>query len=140
MRHYFVSVLIVLAAVMTACTSKPESEPAKLTELQRAKSGDLDVVLLAKTDALAQGKSQATLEFQRGSDHRLVDVGTVRIGASMEMPGMGPMLGSVAVDKGDAPGRYTLDTDLAMTGTWKLTVQWDGPAGAGSVTLPGTVR
>jgi hypothetical protein len=138
MRHSFVSVLIVLSAVLTACT--PETASPKLTELQRAKSGDLDVVLLAKADALAQGKSQATLEFQRGSDRHLVDVGTVKVGASMTMAGMEPMLGSVLASKGETPGRYTLDTDLTMTGTWRLTVQWDGPAGAGSVTFPGTVR
>jgi hypothetical protein len=140
MRRLLASVLVVAAVVLAACTSKPEPGSPKLTELQRTKSGNLDVVLLAKTDALAQGKSQATLEFQSGNDHHLVDVGTVKVGASMEMPGMGPMLGSVVVDKGDAPGRYTLATDLTMTGTWKLTVQWQGPAGTGSVTLPGTVR
>jgi len=139
MRQYFASVLLVLAAVTMACTAKPEPESPR-TELQRAKSGDLEVVLLAAGEALATGKSQATLEFQSGSDRHLVDAGTVKVGASMEMPGMGPMLGSVFVNKGDMPGRYTLDTDLTMTGTWKLTVQWDGPAGTGSVAFPGTVR
>jgi len=54
-------------------------------------------VLLATSDALPSGKSQATLEFQTARDHRLVDVGTVNVGASMEMAGMGPMLGSVFV-------------------------------------------
>jgi len=108
--------------------------------LQRTKSGDMDVVLLAQKDAIPPGKSQATLEFQTGADHHLVDVGTVKVGASMEMAGMGPMLGSVFVNKSDTPGRYTLDTDLGMTGTWRLKVDWDGPAGTGSVTFPGTVR
>ena len=140
MRQYFASVLLVLAAVTMACTPRPEPESPRLAELQRTKSGDLDVVLLAASDALGAGKSQATLEFQSGSDRHLVDVGMVKVGASMEMPGMGPMLGSVFVNKGDVPGRYTLDTDLTMTGTWKLTVQWDGPAGTGSVAFPGTVR
>jgi len=128
----------ILIATLSACASKPESP--KLTELQRTKAGDLEVVLLAKADVIPPGKSQAALEFQRGSDRHLVDVGTVKVGASMEMAGMGPMLGSVFVNTGDAPGRYTLDTDLGMTGTWKLTVQWDGPAGTGSATFPGTVR
>jgi hypothetical protein len=131
--------LILSALVLPACgSSKPESP--KLTELQRTKAGGLEVVLLAKTETIPAGKSQATLEFQRGGDRQLVDVGTVKVGASMEMAGMGPMLGSVFVNKGDPPGRYTLATDLGMTGTWKLTVQWDGPAGTGSATFPGTVR
>ena len=135
----FASVLIVSALVLAACSS-PKPDAPKLTELQRAKSGDIDVVLLAKADALPEGKGQATLEFQTGSDHHLVDVGTVKIGATMPMPGFSPMLGSVFVNKGDAPGRYTLDTDLAMTGTWTMKVEWDGPAGQGSATFPGTVR
>jgi hypothetical protein len=117
-----------------------ESTSSQLIELQRTKSGDMDVVLLAQKDAIPTGKSQATLEFQTGADHHLVDVGTVKVGASMEMAGMGPMLGSVFVNKSDTPGRYTLDTDLGMTGTWRLKVDWDGPAGTGSVTFPGTVR
>ena len=139
MRLRIVSVLIVSTLVLSACSSSKPDAP-KLTELQRTKSGDMDVVLLAQKDAIPPGKSQATLEFQTGTDHHLVDVGTVKIGASMEMAGMGPMLGSVFVNKSDTPGRYTLDTDLGMTGTWRLKVDWDGPAGTGSVTFPGTVR
>ena len=139
MRLRPASVLIVSALALAACAS-PKPDPPKLTELQRAKSGELEVVLLAKTDALPEGKGQATLEFHTGSDHHLVDVGTVKIAATMPMPGFSPMLGSVFVNKGDAPGRYTLDTDLTMTGTWTLKVEWDGPVGKGSATLPGTVR
>ena len=139
MRLRIVSVLIVSTLVLSACSSSKPDAP-KLTELQRTKSGDMDVVLLAQKDAIPPGKSQATLEFQTVADHHLVDVGTVKVGASMEMAGMGPMLGSVLVNKSDTPGRYTLDTDLGMTGTWRLKVDWDGPAGTGSVTFPGTVR
>jgi hypothetical protein len=58
----------------------------------------------------------------------------------MAMPGMSPMLGTVSVAKTDAPGRYMLDADLGMTGTRRLTVEWDGPAGKGFATFPGTVR
>jgi len=139
MRLRIVSVLIVSTLVLSACSSSKPDAP-KLTELQRTKSGDMDVVLLAQKDAIPPGKSQATLEFQTARDHRLVDVGTVNVGASMEMAGMGPMLGSVFVKKGDTPGRYTLDTDLGMTGTWRLKVDWNGPRGTGSVMFPGTVR
>ena len=84
MRLRIVSVLIVSTLVLSACSSSKPDAP-KLTELQRTKSGDMDVVLLAQKDAIPTGKSQATLEFQTGADHRLVDVGTVKVGASMEM-------------------------------------------------------
>jgi hypothetical protein len=138
MRLQFATALILSTLVLGCGSAQPEAP--KLTELQRTKSGDIEVVLLAKTDALPEGKGQATLEFHTGSDHHLVDVGTVKIGATMPMPGFSPMLGSVFVNKGDAPGRYTLDTDLTMTGTWTLRAEWDGPAGKGSATFPGTVR
>ena len=139
MQHRCASLLIVVATLaLSACSSAPES--SNLTELQRTKAGNLDVVLLAKNEALASGKGEATLEFQNGSDHQLVEVGTVKVGASMEMAGMGPMVGSVFVKRSDAPGRYSLDTDLGMAGTWRLKVDWSGPAGTGSVTFPGTVR
>jgi len=138
MRLQFATALILSTLVLACGSAQPEAP--KLTELQRTKSGDIEVVLLAKTDALPSGKGQATLEFHTGSDHHLVDVGTVKIGATMPMPGFSPMLGSVFVNKGDSPGRYTLDTDLGMTGTWTLKVEWDGPAGKGSATFPGTVR
>ena len=140
MRHVPAIVIVVSLLALAACVSKPESRPDELMELQRTTAGDLDVVLLAKSGVLPAGRSQATLEFQRASDRHLVDVGTVKVGAAMDMAGLGPMLGSVFVSKGTTPGRYTLDTDLGMTGTWNLTVQWDGPAGSGSVTFPGNVR
>jgi len=133
------SVLIVATLVLSACSS-PKPEAPKLTELQRTKSGDIEVVLLAATDALPPGKSQSTIEFQTGGAHRLVDVGAVKASATMPMPGFSPMLGSVFVNKTDTPGRYTLDADLGMSGTWRLTVEWDGPAGKGSASFPGTVR
>lgn len=139
MRLRIVSVLMVSTLVLSACSSAKPTAP-KLTELQRTKSGDMDVVLLAQKDAIPSGKSQATLEFQTASDHHLVDVGTVKVSASMEMAGVGPMLGSVFVNRADPPGRYMLDTDLGMTGTWRLKVDWEGPRGIGSVTFPGTVR
>ena len=50
------------------------------------------------------------------------------------------MLGSIFVTRGDTPGRYVVDADLGMTGTWRLIVEWDGPAGKGSASFPGTVR
>jgi hypothetical protein len=143
MRSPFASVLFVSVLLLGACTAKsdtPQPGTSGLTEVQRTTSGDLDVVLLAASDALPEGKSQATLEFQAGADRHLVDVGTVKAAATMPMPGMSPMLGSVFVNKSDTPGRYTVDADLGMTGTWRLTVEWDGPAGKGSASFPGTVR
>jgi hypothetical protein len=129
--------VVVVCAVALSCGKTTEAP--RLTQLQHAKSGDLDVVLLAASDALKPGKDQAFLEFRKGATG-LVDVGTVTVNATMPMAGMPPMMGSSFVKKTETPGRYAVDTDLSMVGSWRLEIVWDGPAGAGKVTLPGTVR
>jgi hypothetical protein len=129
-------VMALVCAVALSCNKGGDAPALKV--LQRAKSGDLDVVLLASADALKPGKDQAFLEFRKGTS--LVDVGTVTVNATMPMSGMPPMMGSSFVNKSDTPGRYVIDTDLTMAGLWRLEVVWNGPSGSGKVTLPGTVR
>jgi len=109
-----------------------------LTELQRVKSGMLDVVLLSPHEALQHGKDDFVLEF-RSADGTLVDVGDVRANASMPMPGM-PMFGSIDVHKTDTPGQYAANGEFSMAGTWRVTVEWNGSAGRGSVNFSGTVH
>jgi hypothetical protein len=132
--------VLFLACLAAAVSCGAPAEPLKLKELQQAHSGDLDVVLLAAGEALKPGKDQAFLEFRSGTDHHLVDVGTVTVNATMPMAGMPPMMGSSFVNKTDAAGRYAIDTDLGMVGSWRLEIAWDGPAGKGKVMMPGTVR
>jgi hypothetical protein len=129
--------MMALVCAATLSCNKADNAPA-LKELQRTKSGDLEVVLLASADALKPGKDQAFVEFRKGAG--LVDVGMVTVNATMPMAGMPPMMGSSFVKNTDTPGRYVIDTDLSMAGTWRLEVVWNGPAGSGKVTLPGTVR
>ena len=131
-------VVTVVSIAMAGCSSAPDSTPLK--ELQRAKSGAVDVVLLSKTEAIKSGRDEAVVEFRTGGDRHLVDVGPVTINASMVMAGMGPMLGTTTLTRGDMPGRYTVATDLSMSGTWRFELSWDGPAGKGSVNLATTVR
>jgi hypothetical protein len=125
--------LLMLAVMLAACgTSK------KLTELQRVKSGMLDIVVLSPNDALKHGKDMLVIEF-RSPDGKLVDVGEVKGGASMSMSGT-PMIGSVDVKRGDQTGQYVAETQLDMAGTWRLTLEWKGPAGPGSTTFSGNVQ
>jgi hypothetical protein len=128
-----------LALALTAACGSRRDEPA-LHELQHAKSGAMDVVLLSASDALRQGKDQAYLEFRASGDQKLVDVGAVKVSATMTMAGMPPMIGNTDVQRTATPGRYAVATDLAMSGSWRLGIEWDGPAGRGSVTLPGRVQ
>jgi hypothetical protein len=112
--------------------------PARLTELKRTKSGTLDVVLLSPRDALRHGSDTFVIEF-RSAPGDLVDVGTVRASASMSMSGT-PMMGTIDVARTDVPGRYGATSEFSMAGTWRMTIQWDGPSGQGSVTFPGSVQ
>jgi len=111
---------------------------ANLTELKRTKSGTLDVVLLSPRDALRHGSDTFVIEFRSASGD-LVDAGTVRASASMSMSGT-PMMGTIDVARTDVAGRYAATSEFSMAGTWRLTIQWDGPAGQGSVTFPGSVQ
>ena len=42
-------------------------------------------------------------------------------------------------DRGDVPGRYVAETDLGMSGGWKLRLDWDGPVGRGTAAFDVTL-
>ena len=130
---------LILAVAVAAVVSGCANGAAKLTELQRLKSGTLDIVLLSPRDGLRHGKDTFTIEFRSMSGGNLVDAGNVRARANMSMPGM-PMFGTIDVRRTDVAGRYAADGEFGMAGTWRMTIQWEGPAGQGSVTFPGTVQ
>jgi YtkA-like protein len=122
--------------LLAACGCGDQAAPLK--ELQRAKSGNLNVVLLSAGDSLKQGKGTFVIEF-RDPGGGLVDVGTVNVSASMPMAGMAPMFGDCMVMPTATKGRYDVASDLGMAGTWRLQIAWNGPAGRGSASLPGSV-
>jgi len=127
--------LVVLMALV-ACSRPPEST---LKELASADAGELDVVLLAPSEALPQGPGFALLEFRDGHG-MLVDVGFVRMSATMPMPGAPAMAGGSELKPTPAPGRYEVATDLSMAGAWFFQVDWNGPAGRGSTRLESNVK
>ena len=137
-----VSIAVTTTVLMTSlagCTRQGDN-PTKFTELSRTKSAGVDVVMLTTSGGLKPGKDQVFLEFRSSSDGRLVDAGTVKVSATMPMAGMPPMIGATTVERSDTAGRYRVGTDLSMSGSWRIGVEWDGPAGRGSVSLPGIVR
>ena len=127
-----------LVAALVAAPAGCGGGSARLTELQRVRSGGLDVVVLSPRDGLRHGKDDFVIEF-KSEDGSLADVGDVRASASMPMPGM-PMFGSVTVQRADVPGRYRAEGDFGMAGTWRLNIEWDGPKGKGSVAFSGSVQ
>ncbi len=129
-------ILALTATSVAGCRQAEQAPPLK--ELKRAHASTLDIVLMSQKETLPQGKGTFVLEF-RGPDGQLVDVGTVSVNATMTMPGMSPMFGESAVKATATKGRYDVTSDLGMAGTWRLSVEWNGPAGRGSASLPGTV-
>jgi Cu(I)/Ag(I) efflux system membrane protein CusA/SilA len=107
--------------------------------IQTVQAGDLDVVLLSPTGALRQGRNSFTIEFRRAGTTTLVDVGTVRASANMPMPGM-VMSGGLQVTPTAVPGRYAATAEFGMAGAWQMAIEWDGPAGTGSVNFEGGVQ
>ena len=128
MRHCFLASLVVFLA---ACGS------GALTEIQRAKTGSLDVVLLSPSGAIKHGQDSFVIEFRK-ADGSLVDVGDVKASSTMPMPGS-PMFGTVDVKRTDVAGRYAADAKFDMAGTWRTTIEWKGPP-PGSVTLSASIQ
>ena len=112
-------------------------ETSALKEVQRAQAGNLDVVILSSTGALKLGKDMFVLEFRSRADQKPVDVGTVKISASMVMAGMPPMIANTTVMPAGTPGRYDVTAEATMAGSWRLAVEWDGPAGRESTNIQG---
>jgi hypothetical protein len=71
------------------------------------------------------------IEFRSRSRNELIDVGDVRVGAAMPMPGMA-MSGNVTLTP-EGTGRYLATGSFGMAGAWQFTIEWNGPAGRGSV-------
>ena len=130
MRAWTVSLIAVM--FLAAC-----GQEAPLKELQRVKSGPVDVVLLSPADALKQGRDTFVLEF-RDAGGNLVDAGTVTVAASMPMTGMAPMFGDCMVAPTSTKGRYDVSSTLGMAGTWRVDIKWNGPAGQGTASLRAT--
>ena len=112
---------------------------AKLTELQRVKSNQLEIVLLSAHDILRHGQDAFVIEFRSAADGALVDVGEVKGKSAMAMAGT-PMFGSIDVKRTDIAGRYSADAKFDMAGTWRTTVEWQGPSGSGSATFSASVQ
>jgi hypothetical protein len=94
---------------------------------------------LSPRDGLRHGKDAFVIEFRSATDRNLVDAGTVRGSATMPMAGM-PMFGAIDIKRTDVAGRYAADGQFEMAGTWRMSVEWQGPQGSGSITFAATVQ
>jgi hypothetical protein len=131
--------IAVIAATVLTVRCAGANDTTSVKEVQRLRSGALDVVLLSPTGSLRRGKDTFVIEFRSATDGSLLDVGDVRVTASMAMSGT-QMPGTVAVTSTGVRGRYAAESQLSMAGTWRLPIEWNGPAGKGSVTFSSAVQ
>ena len=124
--------LALVLLVLTGSGCRSTDRTGTLGELHRVRSGDLDVVLLSEDGPLKHDEDTFALEFRTTADGTLVDAGQVKAMATMPMPGMAPMVSDVSVERTGTIGRYAGTASLSMAGTWRITVEWDGPRGSGS--------
>jgi Cu(I)/Ag(I) efflux system membrane protein CusA/SilA len=113
-----------------------EAEAGRIVQTLHAEG--LEIVLRSPTGRLSTGRNAFAIEF-RSPSGRLVDVGTVRASANMPMPGM-VMPGRLELTRSGVAGRYPATADFGMAGAWQMAIEWDGPAGRGSVSFEGAVR
>ena len=107
--------------------------------LQTVRTGDLAITLSNAAGQLRQGSNHFRIEFRSAQTNELVDAGAVQLGAAMTMPGMA-MTGTVFVAPAGRPGVYEAKGDFSMAGSWRMTIEWNGPAGRGSAFFEGDVR
>jgi len=103
------------------------------------RSGNLEIVLRSPSGALYIGRNAFLIEFRHATTHALMNVGDVHASANMAMPGM-VMPSGLEVSPTNVPGRYEATAEFGMAGTWQMAIEWNGPAGKGSVNFQGTVQ
>lgn len=118
------AVAVVMAGlVLTACGGGG-GDTSNLKQIQQQRVGDYVVTVLNETGQLKQGQNKFFLEFRKASDTQLADVGDVQLNSLMAMPGMSPMSGGASATPTGTPGRYQIESDFQMAGTWNFTVKF----------------
>ncbi len=134
-------VIVVAVAIASWRHAKPPggaNARAAGQVVQQVNAGGVRISLLSPTGTLHQGRNVFTIEFRSG-DGRLVDAGAVRASGNMAMPGM-VMSSGLQLRRTDVVGRYRASAEFGMAGAWHMAIEWEGPAGSGSVNFEGTVQ
>jgi len=107
--------------------------------LETVRSGNLVITLSNPPGELRQGSNRVVIAFRSAETNGLVDVGDVRLAASMAMPGM-VMTSPITIARTGTPGLYEATAEFGMAGSWQMTLEWDGPVGRGSASFEGNVQ
>jgi hypothetical protein len=115
-----IRVLWLFSAILCACGNNSGA----FKTVQQQQAGDYTLTVLSETGAVKNGTSDFILEFRRTADNQLADVSPVEVSPIMEMPGMGPMIGTTTIMPADMPGRYRVTSNLSMAGMWRFNVKF----------------
>jgi hypothetical protein len=137
-RAAAVVIVLALAGIGAWLWTRP-SAPALGVALETVRSSNLLITLSNPAGELHRGRNGFVIEFRSAATHELVDVGAVKLAASMTMPGM-VMTSPITIAPTSRAGVYEATGDFAMAGAWQMALEWDGPAGRGSAAFEGNVR
>ena len=119
--------LVVPFVLLLAAACGPRgAESSGLKELQQRQAGEYLVACLHPTGDIKQGTSRLILEFRRESDRQFVDVGDIQVSAAMPMPGMPDMVVDTSAKRTEQVGRYEVQSNFSMAGTYRLNVTFAG--------------
>jgi hypothetical protein len=99
-------------------------ELSNLKVVQEQQTGNFKVSVLNSEGTIKEGSGKFVVEFRDTSNGELVKVGSVSSEAVMQMAGA-PMTGETSIDFTDIPGRYDVQYNFPMKGTWIYTVNFN---------------
>jgi hypothetical protein len=94
---------------------------------------DLTVLLSSPGGQLKNSDNDVLIEF-RDSGGQLVDVGTVKFEANMNMTGM-QMHEAATVQRTGTAGQYRAKIKVGMAGDWTAKLSYEGPRGSGQTSF-----
>ena len=119
----------------TATATSPSTAGRVLTTVR---AGTLELRVVSDTGELQMGENRFTIEFHDAVSGATADAGTVQASGTMSMPGM--VMNAPITLTPVRPGVYAAAGQFAMSGSWTLRLDWEGPAGRGTTTFEGQVR
>lgn len=97
---------------------------SSLMLIQEQSTGNFKISVLSYDGTIKEGSGSFTVEFRNLSDSELVKVIDVNCQAQMQMRG-NPMIGETTISLTDIPGRYKVQYNFAMIGSWLFTISFN---------------
>lgn len=137
LRTFTLSLLLLSALVLAACTGSSSSETTRaVIGTGTSTTGNLKATLSNTKGRLSEGNNEFSVEFRNASG-QTVDVGAITL--AFDMPSMGSMAAmhsNAQLTTTQTPGVYQAHANLEMNGSWQVNITYKGPAGEGKVSFP----